>query len=205
MQNIKTIIFDLGGVYFTAGTKIAKEKIISLTQAPASIVDEIFEAQPHKEGFWYRNGQISQEEFWQAAKSKLGITTTQVTEIRELWHSSYTPIAGMKELVQNVRKQYKVVAFSGNIKERIEYLNHKYDLLQDFDDFVLSYEIGYSKLEPEFFKILIQKINCQADEAILIDDNQKFVNLSIELGFHGLVFKNIEQIKNDLIKSGVIF
>ncbi|MDD5032419.1 MAG: hypothetical protein PHR36_05295, partial [Patescibacteria group bacterium] len=90
---IKTIVFDLGGVYFENGTKNIMPKLIELIGAPEEKVKEIFVTYPYKkEGWLYRTGKISKHEFWQAAKKKLNISNKQVTEIQKLWHSSYTPM-----------------------------------------------------------------------------------------------------------------
>ncbi|MBU0693148.1 MAG: hypothetical protein KKC11_00535 [Candidatus Omnitrophica bacterium] len=53
---IKEIVFDLGGVYFEAGTGAVKDKLLSMVPVSREIADEIFEGYPHKEGFLYRNG-----------------------------------------------------------------------------------------------------------------------------------------------------
>jgi len=109
----------------------------------------------------------------------------------------------MKELVQILRKNYRVIAFSGNIKERIEYLDRKYGLMNDFDDFVLSYNIGCSKLSLDFYKAMVKKLRCQPSQAVFIDDRQEFVDIAKSLGLHGIVFTGVEQVKNDLKKLKV--
>ena len=134
---IKTIVIDLGGVYFTPGTKIAVKKIRKITNASKQKIDEIFEGYPKKEGWLYRRGKITKKAFWNAAIKKLKIDRRLVPKIQEIWHSSYKPIKGMRELVQRLRKRYRVIAFSGSIRERVNYLNKRYGLKQDFDDLIL--------------------------------------------------------------------
>lgn len=87
---------------------------------------------------------------------RLKIDKKIVPKLQELWHSSYEPVKGMKELIANLRKNYTVIVFSGSIKERVEYLNNKYSLYNDFDDFVLSYDVGYSKRDVGFYKFLLK-------------------------------------------------
>lgn len=165
---IKTIVIDLGGVYFEAGTGIASQKIYKLVSVSKEKADEIFEGFPKKEGWLYRRGQISKEEFWKSVVEKLEIDKEMVPKLQEIWHSSYKPIKGMKELVSELRKKCRVIAFSGNVKERIEYLNEKYKLKEDFDDFVLSFDTGFTKQEIEFYRILLRKINVDLRNAFLL-------------------------------------
>ncbi len=200
---IKTIIVDLGGAYFEAGTKIALEKIYKFINVPRKKADEIFHAAPRKEGWLYRNGKMTKEEFWGAAVKKLKIDEKLIPKIQEIWHSSYKPTKGMKELVSKLRENYKVVAFSGNIKERIEYLNEKYGLNNDFDDFVLSFDAGFNKWEREFYKILLKKIGNKPEECLFVDDLQEFLDIAKSFGMKILLFKNAEQLKSDLRKFNI--
>ncbi|MBU0693147.1 MAG: HAD-IA family hydrolase [Candidatus Omnitrophica bacterium] len=146
---------------------------------------------------------MSKEDFWKTAKLKLKVDDDKIAKIRKIWHGGYKPIKGMKELVQILRKNYRVIAFSGNIKERIEYLDRKYGLMNDFDDFVLSYNIGCSKLSLDFYKAMVKKLRCQPSQAVFIDDRQEFVDIAKSLGLHGIVFTGVEQVKNDLKKLKV--
>lgn len=195
---IKTIVFDLGGVYFKQGTRIALPKIYKFANVPKEKVDEFFKSYPKKEGWMYRRGKITKKEFWKAAVKKLEINKNLISELEEIWHSSYKPIKGMRELVSKLGKNYRVIVFSGNIKERIEYLNQKYGLNNDFDDFIFSFDFGFNKREIEFYKILLEKIKCQPDEAVCIDDSQRVLDIEKSLGIKTILFKNAEQVKSEL-------
>lgn len=200
---IKVIVIDLGGVYFEAGTGIALPKIYKLVNVPKEKVDEIFQGYPHTEGWLYRRGKITKEEFWKAAVKKLKIEKKLVPKLQEIWHSAYKPIEGMEELVSKLRENYRVIAFSGNIKERVEYLNEKYGLHNDFDDFLLSFDVGFNKWEREFYEILLEKIKCKPEECILVDDWQEFLDIAKSFGVQTILFKNPKQLKSDLRKLGV--
>jgi len=200
---IKEIIFDLGGVYFESRTKESKNEFFHQFSVSQLIIDEIFENYPLKEGYKYRIGKISKENFWRAAKRKLQITEEQIPVIQEIWHGSYKPNRRLKELIKILRKRYRVVAFSGNIKERIEYLENKYEFKKDFDALVLSYQEGFSKTDIDFYKLLTQKSKCEPSEAIYIDDKKEFVDLGKTVGLNGIVFENIEQLVKDLKVLGI--
>jgi len=129
-----------------------------------------------------------------------------VSKLQEIWNSSYKPIKGVKEIVAKLRKNYKVIAFSGTTKERTEYQNKKYGLLKDFDDFVLSFEVGFTKREIEFYKILLKrlgKMKCKPEECILIDDTKMVLGIAKSFGLKTILFKNPKQLKSDLWKLGV--
>ena len=65
IEMIKTVIFDLGGVYFTDGTKEAIANISEEYGLGGAAVAGVFKGEI---GTAYRKGEISHEEFWIRAK-----------------------------------------------------------------------------------------------------------------------------------------
>lgn len=196
---IKAVVFDLGGVYFTNGTVIATNKLENLLDVDK---DTIFKVLSKEEGFLYRLGKITEEEFWDRAVKRLKITPDYVPKIKEIWHSSYKPNEGMKELVREVRRRYKVVAFSGNIPERVAYLNEKYGLDEEFDDYIFSFDIGLGKLDTDAYKTVIKRVGLKPEEFVFIDDHPEFLEIAEKFGIKTILFKDAEQLKKDLIKMG---
>ena len=67
---IKTVIFDLGGVYFSDGTKRAVDAISESYGISKDKVKEVFSGNL---GLEYRKGKIIANDFWSKAKEKWGI------------------------------------------------------------------------------------------------------------------------------------
>lgn len=97
---IKAILFDLSGVYFSEGTKTGVGKIYSIIDAPKEKIDEIFFPHARKEGFLYRKGKLTEDEFWRLAMDKLNIDKNTALKLKDVLLSSFVPNPGMKELVQ---------------------------------------------------------------------------------------------------------
>ena len=200
---IKAVIFDLGGVYFTNGTVIAVNTLENMLDVPKRIIFRFFASEQGKEGYLYRLGKISEMEFWSRAAKDMNISPKDLPKIREIWHSSYRPIDGMRQLVRDVRKRYKVFVFSGSIKERIDYLSKKYGLDKEFDDYIYSFELGLGKLDINTYKAMMKRLDLKPDEFIFIDDHARFLEIAKKLGIKTILFKNVEQTRRDLIKMGI--
>ena len=200
---IKTIVFDLGGVYFTLGTRIALPELYKRIEAPQEKIREVFTGHNKKEGWLFRKGKITKEEFWERAKRKLNIDGEKAYKVRELLYSSYKPQKGMKELVETLKENYKVMVFSGNIEDRVEYLDKRYGLYDLFDDLVFSFDFGLTKRDIEFYKILLKKIDCHPQECVCVDDSERVLALEKSLGMKTILFKDAKQLKSDLRKFGV--
>jgi HAD superfamily hydrolase (TIGR01509 family) len=130
---------------------------------------------------------------------------TQIAKIRKIWYDSYTPTKGMRKLISRLKNKYTLVVFSGNIRERVKYLDKKYGIYNKFDDFVMSYQYGYNKPEKGFYKALIKRIKCKPEECVLIDDRKESIDIAKSFGMNGLLFKNSEKLIKDLKSYGVVF
>ena len=130
--NIKTIIFDLGGVYFSSGTTLAIKKIVDYYNIrDKEVVMDIFGNKPESEGYLLRLGLITMKEFERSIVSKLQLQEKDKDHIRYVWFNSYIPNYRMKEVVKQLRNMdYKLVIFSGNVRERIEFLDSRYNFLR---------------------------------------------------------------------------
>lgn len=202
---IKCIAMDLGGVYFEDATVIAVDKIYKRVNAPKEAVDEIFRAKPKKEGYQYRAGKLTKEEFIAAGIKKLGVDRKTFLEFIDLWYSLNTPKEEIVALVHELRKHYKVIAAPQSQKDRIEYFNRKYNLRDRFDDVVSTSDVGFGKYDIKFYKIILEKAKCAPNEIVFIDDKQEFLDVAKSIGIITILFKTHMQLKSDLRKLGIKF
>ena len=199
---------DLGGVYFTSGTASLINEVAQIVSAPKARIREIFSASggQAKEGLAYRQGKYTRDEFWDIACTELGIKKENVPHLEKFWFEAYFPKPGMQELVRRLRKHYKVIVFSGNFKARIDYLNKEYCLKNEFDDFLYSFDAGCSKGDSYFYEFLIKKLehhNIKPDEALFIDDHQKFLDRAKPFGIKTLLFETPEKLEKDVKSFGI--
>ena len=191
---IKAIILDLRGVFFTEGCSVAARKLHAEYGYDPKLIYSVVKS---PKSYELRAGKISQNEFWEYAKTKLP-KSYDMKIIKQARFDSYIPISGMKELIINLRKHLPVFVFSGNEVERVEYLENKYHFKELFDDCIFSFDAGYNKFEKEFFEYLIKRINLKPEECIYVDDVEKYIEVGKKHGFHTILFKNVEQLKKDI-------
>jgi len=203
--NIKTIIFDLGGVYFTSGSILAIEKIKEIYNIEdEALLREIFTDKPTTEGNLLRKGLITIDEFEEQLFKKLGINRKERKHTRYIWFGSYCVHYGIEDLLQTLKKNYRLVIFSGNVRERIDYLDKKCNFLRYFDDTVFSFDYQKNKNDIEFYKELIKHLGCEPSESLLIDDEKKNILIARSLGINGIHYYYTEKLIDDLKKFNVI-
>jgi len=204
--SIKTIVFDLGGVYFSRGTYLAIIKLMDLYNIDDFfLLYETFGDQYQKEGYLLRKGLITLAEFKERVGEKLNIPQEEHHHIIKIWFGSYLPHYKIEALVINLKNNYRLVVFSGNIKERVDFLQERYKFLDNFHDWVFSFDYHKNKNDLAFYKELIQHINCQPSEALLIDDEQKNVQKAQSLGLNAIQYYYTEHLIYQLRKYNINF
>ncbi len=193
---IKTIIFDLGGVYFTDGAGRFIRKIYTEFNIPE---EKIIAALKGDIGLKYRTGKISEEEFWNSVKKFLGIDINN-DKLADMWHSSYELQEGTLGIIKKLRDAgYEVIFLSNNIKERAEYLQKKYNFTEDFHDGVFSHVVQVNKPDLEIYRQILKKTKSMAEECVFIDDKVENLVPARELGMKGIHFRNARQLEKELL------
>lgn len=100
------------------------------------------------------------------------------------------------------QKNFKVGILSNYTTDLSEKLKKEgiYDLL---DTVVVSSEIGFQKPDGEAFAVLFERLGVLPEETIFIDDASKSLEKAEEIGYHPILFKNNEQLKQDLQAFGI--
>ena len=200
---IKSVIFDLGGVYFTDGTKVAIEKISKKYNLSFKAVQEILKTGSESSTL-YRKGEITFNEFWDKVKNLLGIKADN-NELNKLWVESYEPIEGTIKIIKQLKKKnIKLYYLSDNVKERVEYLQAKFNFLENFVDGVFSNEAHITKKEGAVaFKLALEKTNDKPEDVAYIDDKEEYVETARKIGMNAICFKSPEQLEEEFKNLGI--
>lgn len=203
-NKIRTIIFDLGGVIFTSGTHLTVAKIIERY----NIQDEdalklFFNSDSENEGGLLRLGLISMDEFEKRFFLKFKIKEAYPEHLRMMWFSNYLPYFSMLKILKTLKKEYRLIAFSGNIEKRVKFLDSRYNFLKYFHETLFSYDYTCSKQEQEFYTELLTHIHCKPSEALLIDDSCEVIEIARSLKLNTLLFSYTEQFVQDMKDFGI--
>lgn len=197
----KLILFDLGGVVFTNGTKKFIEWIAEKKQADRDWVGEVVDGDL---GTVYREGQITKHEYWQKLREALSLTEP-AEELEERWIGFYEVIEGTKQLIGELKeKGYRVWYLSDNVPERVEGLNKRFSFLGWFDAGVFAHETGVRKPDPTIFTYTVRKAGVMPEETIFIDDKTHCVVPANALGMEAILFENPEQVRWRMVELGVV-
>ncbi len=143
------------------------------------------------------------DEFESRFYSKFKIKEKNPHNLRMIWFSNYIPYYSILKILEELSKEYKLIIFSGNIEERIKFLDHRYNFLRFFHTSLFSYDYHYSKSEKDFYYELEKQLECEPNEALLIDDSFEVIEIAKSMGFNTILFSYTEQFIKDLLGFGI--
>lgn len=186
MENIKNIVFDLGGVIITLSREeaVRRFKAIGLDSA-----EELLDPY-HQKGVFLalEEGRISREEFYQEV-NKLAGKQLAPADIDYALYGFLVDLPAYKlEMLEELRKKYKLYLLSNTNPIIMEWAHTPAlwgypKVLKDyFDKMYLSYEMGATKPARSIFEQLIADSGIIPEETLFIDDGPANVQIGRELG-----------------------
>ena len=199
---IKAIIFDAGGVLFNSKRSLFDapiDYIVSITNQPRDLVDkvyrEVIKDSEYKE--------VSQKELWERIMAKLNIQV--------LFNGQNPIVEGFKKfrrneelfpIIRRLKINYKLAIVSN--ANAVEAATPQVaEMYREFDTVILSYKVGVRKPDPKIYQIAINRLQMASEEIIFVDNSQENFGEANKLGLKGILFKNVEQLKDELKHLGV--
>ncbi len=196
-EKIKFIVFDYGGVIAPeALSHRFSEKLSKKTGVDEKIILTIFKKNLKR----FELGKVSCENFWRNFSKTTGI---EQVVARNVLFSIVRPKKQMLKLVWKLKKEYKTVLLSNNIRDVSRRLVKKHQMKRYFNMLFFSCYIGKIKPEKHIYKYMLKKLNASPNEVVFIDDKKKNIIGARAVGINGIVFKNAVQLKRDLKRHGV--
>ncbi|MBI2548407.1 HAD family phosphatase [Candidatus Woesearchaeota archaeon] len=194
------LVFDLSGVFFNDGLKIAVKRISDGFELNPETVEFVLNGSFARE---YRIGLVETDEFWKKTKDYLKVG--DIEAIKKIFFESYHPHDESVQLLNRLKnKKVKTAFLSNSPKDRTEFLNKKYNFVSLFDFGLFSFEAHAWKPDKEIYQKFLKKFNLNPNDVIYIDDRDRNIKPAKKLGMRTILFQNVNQLKDKLKESGII-
>lgn len=195
---IRNIIFDIGGVLLDYNPKTYLDKLNIEDSKRKELNDIIFHDQKWKDCL---NGFITNSELIEYLVKENLKYKNEIEQILIKDNLKYMlpPKQEMIEYYKSLKqKEYKIYLCSNITKDTYDYIKDNFEIIQIADGGVFSCFENISKPSVEIYYKLIEKYNLNMEESILIDDTKRNIISSNDIGLKGILFNNIEDIKEVL-------
>lgn len=151
----------------------------------------------------FERGLLTAEEFHKTFHSLVGTGV----DFEELIHAAsdiFELNRPMVPLLEGLKAQeYRLVLFSNTSVWHYQFIRKRFEVLDCFDDYVLSYEVGAIKPEPEMYRAALRTIRCAPQECFYTDDIPRYVEAGRKFGLDAEVFTDTDQLSRLLTARGV--
>ena len=198
---IKTVIFDLGKVIvpfdFSRGYRAMAELC---SYAPEEIPRRIGSTDLVSR---FERGEVAPEQFVEQLCRLLDLRM-DYAHFCQIWSSIFLPHTLIPEnLLEGLRRRYRLLLLSNTNAIHFKMIRENYPLLNHFDDYVLSYEVGALKPSPRIYEEAIARAHCAPGECFFTDDIAEYVAAAREAGMDAVQFQSAAQIEAELLGRGV--
>lgn len=199
------LVVDFGGVLFDNGTEIVTKKLSGEYPHLAAVIHEIFNGD---DSWRLRKGLIDSNIFWLNVKElQEKYPDLSQYDLREMWYSSFCLRGEISRLLFDVSPNTVLGAISGNIEERVQYLEKKYRFSSLFDFLIFSYDHKKSKRDRGLYEIAVErldKLDVIPNNTLYVDDNLDCTIIAQSLGFKTHLYKTPEEFKESLVNHGLL-
>jgi glucose-1-phosphatase len=193
----KTLFFDLGNVLVFFSRLRMYEQLGRLIGLPSYVIQK--ELSTNDLGDQCERGKVTSQMLHQHL-STLTKNTFSLDALIDALCTIFIPNWSMLPLLAELkRKQHRLLLLSNTNDAHFSHIQRHYpELLQPFDDFILSYEIGAIKPEEAIFKTALMKTTTPPAQCFYIDDIPLYIEAAARVDIPGMVFTGLDPLIDEL-------
>ena len=136
--------------------------------------------------------------FKQFADGIMELTGEVLPDVTQMPAESVVKNLLLLDHIKQLKRTYKIGLLSNISNDWItsEFLSTEEQAL--FDDMVMSYQVRMTKPDTAIFELACQRLGVEPEEAILIDDVERYITAAQSIGMHGIVYNDLAQYNREL-------
>jgi putative hydrolase of the HAD superfamily len=201
MKNIKTIVYDYGGVISKKQNKELIHKMCKILNISAQQFFSFY-AKERKD---YDSALIDAKTYW-TKMIKLMDRQIGLKDMDQLIEFDIKSWLDMNtetiEYIQSIKDKIKLALLSNMTFEVLEEIKNLY-WIHYFDTTILSCEEKVSKPDDKIYNICLKKLKVEPQHILFIDDSEVNLHAAQKMGINILKFTDCENMKNIIEKEYV--
>ena len=199
--NYTAIVFDLGNTLIRFDHNIAVNKLKARFNIDPKKTYQLFFDSPITHLF--EKGEITPLEFHKRASELLEIEISY-NEFLDIWNNIFWEDKGSCALARQLKGDYKLILLSNINQVHFEHVQSNFDILEIFDELVLSYKLGAMKPDKRIYDDAVAKSGGDRSKIVYIDDREDLIKVSTALGIESIRYENIEKLSAALRDKGIL-
>lgn len=202
LSNLSAVIFDYGDVLCLRPTR---EDIEGSAQI-LGVSSDLFWALWHRHRDPYDRGDLSPEVYWRKVAEDAGrsIDAGTCRKLAErdvmMWSRLNPGMLGWRDDLSAAGM--KTAVLSNMHADMVHYARQNFPWVKQLNWATFSAEVRSIKPEPAIYEHCLRGLGLAPAETLFIDDREVNLAAARALGIHGMQFKSIAQLRNDLAAAG---
>lgn len=202
-MGLRAVVFDYGMVLTGPPDPAAYEHLLRITGLTRARLESFYWADRNA----YDEGKLTGFSFWQKVTRDAGLSLEEsVIEDLNLWDARMwtTQNETMVAWQLALKQRGFLTAILSNMGDSVHAnMEREFAWLSRFDALVWSYELRMAKPEAGIYRHVLKELGTRAEETLFLDDRAVNIEAAEALGIKGLLFTTVEQLRADLIETGL--
>lgn len=192
---IKAIMWDLEGVIAHTEDEDISINFAKRLNVPIEKIKKALSGDFHSR---LDLGEYEQDEFWDFVVRSIGLPSDHKKYLENLLQEELHIDQLVIHDIQQYRQTFKVALLSNFSKVLRPMLEDYWHIDGVFDKIVISCEIHMLKPDPKIYLYTLEQLECEAQEAIFIDDKVINVEGARAVGLHAFQFTNRQDMNRKI-------
>ncbi len=194
-MTIRALYFDFGGVLVRTEDPAPRARLAeALGLSSREIERLVFESASAERAMV---GEIPEEQHWQAVARTLKLPESEIPRLHEEFFIGDRWDSALFDFLRRQRKTVKTGLISNAWSGlRSVIVNEKLD--DAFDAMIISAEVGVAKPDAGIFRLALEKLGIEPQEAVFVDDVLVNVEAAQAVGMHAIQFTRTEAVLAEL-------
>lgn len=204
---VDTYVFDYGGVVSHHYCEPWQSNLSKLLNVDQKVVHDLL-SETSPQGKDYRLGKMSRSQFWDEIMKLSGTSDVSIEDLANNWARSYQIDERMLNVIERLRseKTFQVGVLMNSDEYRHKHIEKEYALSSKLDFLVSSFIHSVTKPDLEAYTTVLRLANRldQPERVLYIDDREKNIVPSLQLGMQGYVYSSFEDFNSFLQMNNVL-
>jgi FMN phosphatase YigB (HAD superfamily) len=196
------LIFDLGKVLVDFDYTIAARKIAACSTKPPPDLHTFLSSSPLL--VEYECGRVTRRQLFEAIRHATGFQGS-LEEFGGFFADIFTEIPGTVALHAELRQRgFQTFIFSNTNDLAVEHISRSFPFFKQFDGYVLSYEVGAMKPQPEIYAAMETLTKCRGADLVYLDDRPENVTAGAARGWRAILHESPKKSRDALAAWGLV-
>ena len=198
---IKCIFFDMGNVLVYFSHDLMFEQMAEVADTTADDVRRILMTDGLQ--WQFERGELTEQQFHDAFCTAID-REVNFEQLKAAACEIFWPNTTVLPLLQSLKSQgLRLVLLSNTSISHLEFVQNRFNVVQYFDAFAVSFNAGVLKPERGIYQYALSMSGCLPGECFFVDDRDENILAARQMGIQAEKFTTADQMGRQLAKFGI--